>query len=229
MVGGHNRGWALRAAKAALAAVAALALACGCAGPAPGSTTVPTFPTPAQRAGAPAAADAGAIPEECGAILAGSDLEALFGLPLGSVTVRTTIGVAEPSVGRTERVACSYTGAAPVGGGNLLNLNVSAYTDRGAADKQWRVNAAAEDGERRELPIGSASAVVVERPHETVLMVLYDTSNLTVVLPDRPLPGGRPRSDAAVDLALRVLPAVAAVPTAPPSPTNPSRAAGTRS
>jgi hypothetical protein len=50
-------------------------------------------------------------------------------------------------------------------------------------------------------------------------MVAHSTSNLTLVLPDQPLPGGKTRVDALVDLALRVLPAVSTDPaTAPPPP-----------
>jgi hypothetical protein len=38
------------------------------------------------------------------------------------------------------------------------------------------------------------------------------------VLPDQPLPGGKSRADALVDLALRVLPSVAIMPTSAPAP-----------
>jgi hypothetical protein len=186
----------------------------GCGASALEQTEVPTFPTPAETS-APTVAgpDDGVLPDDCGRILAVGDLEALLGLPLGSVAQRTTLGVAEPSVGRTERVACVYTGTAggPARGRTLLNINASAYTDANAASKQWRVNAEAEDGGRRELPIGSASAVLVERRGEAVLMVVHGVSNLTLVLPGQPLPGGRAPADVLVDLALRVLPAVSTV------------------
>jgi hypothetical protein len=49
-------------------------------------------------------------------------------------------------------------------------------------------------------------------------MVAHATSNLTLVLPEQPLPGGRNRADVLVDLALRVLPAVSAEPTSGPPP-----------
>jgi hypothetical protein len=39
-------------------------------------------------------------------------------------------------------------------------------------------------------------------------MVVHEVSNLTLVLPGQPLPGGRAPADVLVDLALRVLPAV---------------------
>ena len=56
-----------------------------------------------------AGADEGALPDDCARMLAAGDLYALLGLPLDTVTVRSTLGVAEPSVGRPERVACRYT------------------------------------------------------------------------------------------------------------------------
>ena len=97
----------------------------------------------------------------------------------------------------------------------------------------------------RDLPIGSAGAVLVERGGEALLSVVYGPATLTLILPDQPLPGGRPRTEALVDLALRVLPAVAppassprtaptAAPTAsrPPAPAaatpTPTGAAGRR-
>lgn len=227
MRGGSRRGIV---GAAAFALVAVLCTACG--GPPPEPTTLPTFPpsTTSAAAGAPTGPDDGDVPDDCARMLAPADLGALLGLPLDSVDVRTTIGVAEPSVGRTERVACRYTGSAagPARGTALLELNVSAYTDPDAASKQWRTNADVEDGTRTEMPIGDASAVLVERPRESVLMVAYNTSNLTFVLPDRPLPGDRPRGEVLVDLALRVLPTVAQAtssPAAPPPSPTPSATA----
>jgi hypothetical protein len=164
--------------------------------------------------------DEGAIPDDCERLLKVADLGAVLGLPLDSVRVRTTVGVAQPSVGRTERVACRYSMKAngPGPGRTLLDMNSSAYVDAGAASRQWRLNADIEDGEHRDLPIGSAGAVLVERGGEALLSVAYESVTLTMVLPDQPLPGGRPRAEALVDLALRVLPSVAPPPSAPPPP-----------
>ena len=136
--------------------------------------------------------DEGALPDDCERLLAAGDLNALLGLPLDTVTVRTTIGVAEPSVGRTERVACRYTtkAAGPARGRPLLLLNASAYTSPDAASQQWRRNADIEDGVHRDLPIGSAGAVLVERGGEALLSVVYGPATLTLILPDQPLPGG---------------------------------------
>jgi hypothetical protein len=176
-------------------------------------TAVPTFPTPAQQGGPSgvAADGSGAIPDDCNRILGVGDLEALLGLPLASVAVRTVVGIAEPSVRRTERVSCNYTGG-PVRGRALLAINASAYVDAAAAAAQWRVNSAAETGERREVPLGSASAVLVERRDEAVLLVAHNATNITLVLPDQPLPGGRSPGDVLVDIALRVLPSMSVTP-----------------
>jgi hypothetical protein len=191
--------------------------ACGAAEADP--TAVPTFPTAGEQAGPSTgpSGDGSTIPRDCGRIFAPADLEALLGLPLGTVVVRTTVGVAEPSVNRTERVSCDYTRSGTGGGRALLDVNATAYTTPDAASGQWSVNVDAESGERRDVPFGSASAVVFERPEEAVLMVAYSTTNLTVVLPDQPLPGGRSRGDVLVDLALRLLPSVA-VATSSPAP-----------
>jgi hypothetical protein len=224
MRGANGRYGALGAGLAA----AAMALAACSASPLE-STEVPKFPTADTTASAAPGADEGVLPNDCAKILSVADLEALLGLPLGSVDLRTTLGVAEPSVGRTERVVCQYTASAGgrARGRTLLDVNASAYTDAAAAAKQWRINADAEDGGRRELPIGSASAVLLERRGEAVLMVVNGASNVTVVLPDQPLPDGRPPADVLVDLALRVLPAVtvtAAPPATPPAGSVPGSA-----
>jgi hypothetical protein len=186
---------------------------------------LPTFPASSSTATSDGpAANEGAIPDDCERLLKVADLNALLGLPLDTVTVRSTLGVPEPSVGRTERVACRYTtkAAGPARGRPLLDLNAAAYTTPDAALAQWRRNADVEDGVHRELPIGSAGAVLVERSGEALLSVVYGPSTVTLMLPDQPLPGGRPRAEALVDLALRVLPAVA-----PPARPNSGAPVGT--
>lgn len=212
-----------------MAVVLALAMVTACSGPA-SSTAVPTFPSPAAAGdGSPlAGSDQGAVPDRCEPLLGTADLGALLGLPLDSVELRTTVHVPQPAVGRTERIACRYTGAGSVKG-TLLDLDVSAYADPRAASEQWRVNVESEDGERREVPLGSASAVLVERPREAVLRVVHGASNLTFLLPDRPLPVGRSPADTLLDLALRVLPVVAPAPAPGPASAVPARAADTQS
>jgi hypothetical protein len=198
-------------------------VACGSASGEPGTLPVPTFPaTPnAPASGGAGPVDEGLLPDDCTRVLAGNDLGALFGLPLDSVAVHTTLGVPAPAVGRTERLACSYTRA---GGAHdaLLDLNVGAYTDADAAAKQWRTNADVEDGAHRDVALGGAHGVLVERPQEVVLMVANGAETLTFVMPERIRIRDLSAGDTLVDLALRVLPAVSAAaspaPTPPPPP-----------
>lgn len=207
-----------------LVGAAIIVAACAPAG-ATDTTPVPTFATPSAAAGGGTGLVRGdELPADCAELLSTADLGALMGLPLDSVAVRSTVGVPEPSVGRTERLACRYTGTAAAGpfrGDTLLDINVGRYTDADAAANQWRVNADVEDGQRTDLPIGAARAALFDRPRESVLMVTYDDDTLTFVLPEGPRPGGRSRGDVLVDFALRVLPAVgpAESRTAAPSPT----------
>jgi hypothetical protein len=220
---GAGEGRVVRHAARVLLGIGLVLVLAACSGADAEPTAVPTFETPAAEAGVAGPGDDGrVIAADCGRILGAADLEALLGLPLGSVAVRTTIGVPQPAVGRTERVSCRYTRVGE-GGRPLLDLNATAYRDAAAASAQWRVNADAESGERREVPLGAASAVLFEKRGQAVLMVAHSTSNLTLVLPDQPLPGDRSRGDVLVDLALRVLPAVSVVPTSsepPPAPTS---------
>jgi hypothetical protein len=203
----------------ALLAAAIVMVSAACGDPDAEPTAVPTFPTAAGSGPSATAADDGrVIPVDCGRILGPPDLEAVMGLPLGSVAVRTTIGVPQPKVGRTERVSCRYTRSGEGGGRVLLDVNATAYRDAAAASAQWEVNVRAESGERRDMPLGSAPGALFEKRGQAVLMVAHATSNLTLVLPDQPLPGGKSRGDALVDLALRVLPTVAIMPTSAPAP-----------
>jgi hypothetical protein len=215
------------------AALGSVALAgCGSASGEPGALAVPTFPATAGAppSGAAGPGDEGRLPDDCTRVLTGNDLGALFGLPLDSVAVHTTLGVPAPSVGRTERLACEYTRSTGAHD-NLLALNVGAYTDADSAVKQWRTNADAEDGTHRDVALGGARGVLVDRPQEVTLMVANGAETLTFVMPAsiriRDLSAG----DTLVDLALRVLPAVSgAVAAEPPTtaPATPAAATSTR-
>jgi hypothetical protein len=199
------------------AAVLALT-SCGSAAGEPGALPVPTFaaaPASAGAAGGGGAVDQGRLPDDCTRLLAGNDLGALFGLPLDSVGVRTTIGAPAPAVGRTERLTCSYARTAGAKG-DLLDINISAYTDADAAAKQWRTNAAVEDGPHRDVPLGDARGVLVERPTDAVLLVANGAETLTFVLPQPVRIRDLSAADTLVDLALRVLPTVSAG-AAPPA------------
>jgi hypothetical protein len=237
MPGGTERG---RIARAALAVALGASLA-GCAGAQDDATPVPTFPdVPVTTApAAPGATDEGAIPDDCTEMLGLDDLGALLGLPLGSVTVGSLVGVPAPSVGRTERTDCAYagTGGGPARGRPLLALNAAAYTNPAAASTQWQLNTAQQDGPHTDLPIGAASGVLVDQAGDTLLTVLYGSGTLTFTLPDRPLPGGATPQSVLVDLAQRILPTIArTAPSATPTPTptpaptrtpTPAQAAGT--
>lgn len=178
----------------------------GCA-TSPEYLPVPTFPGP-ETAGVsgPVVNDPG-IPDDCERLMSAADLVALLGLPLDSVTVRTTVGVPEPSVGRVERVTCRYTGTVGrIRGKTMLEVNAGRYTDDASATRQWRVNAATEDGARRSVPLGTAPAILIERPTEALLTVVNRDVALTLTLPaGAPRPPGRSAADTLVDLALRVL------------------------
>ena len=190
---------------------------CGSAAGDPGALPVPTFPATPTAAAAVGGvlADQGRLPDDCTRLLAGNDLGALFGLPLDSVSVRTTIGTPAPAVGRTERLTCSYMRTSGAKS-DLLDVNVSAYTDADAAARQWRTNAAVEDGPHRDVPLGDARGVLVERPTDAVLLVANGAETLTFVLPQPVRIRDLSAADTLVDLALRVLPTVAAG-AAPPA------------
>jgi hypothetical protein len=225
MRGAGGGGVVVRAAQGLLAVALALVLS-ACGGPETEPTVVPTFPGPAQEGGASinGSGAEGVVPDDCGRILPAPDLEAVLGLPLGSVGLRTTIGVAEPSVGRTERVSCRYSRTSGPSR-QLLDINVTAYRDAAAASAQWRINVDAESGDQEDVPLGSASAVLFEKGGRAVLMVAHSTSNITLVLPDQPLPGDRTSADLLVDLVLRVLPAVSVGTNAAPPPSTASATA----
>jgi hypothetical protein len=201
---------AVGAGIALTATVAAVMAACNSASGQPAALPVPTFAAaadPAPRDTATAPTDEGQLPDDCTRVLAGNDLGALFGLPVDSVTVRTIIGQPAPAVGRTERLACQYrrTGDAQ---GDLLDLNIGAYTDADAAARHWKTNADAEDGARRDVQLGDARGVLVERPSDVVLMIANDADTLTFVLPRRIRIRDLSSADTLTDLALRVLPSV---------------------
>ena len=229
--------WAARGSTAARVGGLLLGgvLIAGC-GAAPAPTGLPSFPEAASATtAATQPAYPGVVPDDCVRLMAPADLGAVLGLPLGSVSVRTIVGVPAPSVGQTERIDCTY-GLTP-GSQALLSARAMAYTDDDAARAQWQRNADVEDGTRRSLPIGAASGLLIERPSESLLTIVYGRGTISLLLPDRPFPGGRSRQQVLVDLALRVLPTIAkGAPSATPHPSTadtadtapalPARAAG---
>ncbi|GEL19523.1 hypothetical protein PA7_33600 [Pseudonocardia asaccharolytica DSM 44247 = NBRC 16224] len=186
-------------------------VACGTASGDTRAPAIPTFAPPTTKAaGTDAAAEAGKLPTDCERVLTANDLGALFALPLDTVSVRSIRGVPQPAVDRTERIGCTYTRTGP-GAPPLMELNISRYTDEAAAANQWRINSDAQraGSESRDVPIGAAKGVFVERPGEAVLLVAYGVDNLTFVLPSTAATD-RPAADVLVDLALRVIPQVRA-------------------
>lgn len=218
-----------RSVRRLLAVTAALitgVLLAGCAPSSDGGITVPTFQaggtTQTAGGGGPAPTNFDeTLAADCNPILAPADLGALFGMPLDSVGVRSTLGVPAPSVNRTERLACRYSGTAggPARGQVLLDVNIGRYADTASAAAQWSTNAGVESGARRDLMIGAAQAAVFDRARDSTLMVTYDDTTITLILPERPLPGGQERADVLVDVALRVL-GVVEPPSAPPTATS---------
>ena len=213
---------------------AALAFLTSCSSaPAP-EPTLPTFAESgalSSSAAASTAHDSGVVPDDCARILPVPELVAVFGMPLDSLVVKTTVGVPAPSVGRLERMDCAYSGTAAAGpdsGKRVLAINAAAYTTPATAHAQWLLNASGEDGVHHDAPVGTASGVLVERPGETLLAVQYGSGTVTLLLPNRPLPPGSTPAAMLVDLARRVLPTMAGVapsPTAAPgTPPAPVRA-----
>jgi hypothetical protein len=197
---------------------------CATSSAAPGALPVPTFSAPPAGGGAAPGAAPGekGLPGECERILGVDALGALLGLPLDSVAVRTVVGVPAPSVGRDERLDCRYIAATSVGdrrrGAALLDIALGSYVDADAAARQWRVNSEAMDGPSRELALGAASAVLVERSGEAMLLVVNDAETVTLVLPADVRVGERTSEETLVDLALRVLGALSGTaPAADPS------------
>jgi hypothetical protein len=212
--------WAARGSTAARVGGLLLggALIAGCGAP-PAPTGLPSFPEAASATtAATQPAYPGVVPDDCVRLMTPADLGALLGLPLGSVSVRTIVGVPAPSVGQTERIDCTY-GLGP-GGPPLLSARAMAYADDEAARAQWQRNADVEDGTRKGLPLGAATGLLIERPTEALLTIVYGRATVSLLLPDRPFPGGRSREQVLVDLALRVLPTIAkGAPSASPHPT----------
>jgi hypothetical protein len=170
---------------------------------------VPTFASAPPASTAPAAPEPGSrLPADCAELLGGDELAALFALPVDSLTVRTVLGAPSPSVGREERLTCTYTLSGPgaAGQGVVLRTIVGAYSDDAAARAQHERNVADEragtsGSERPEL--GTAAATVFRRGAQSVMLTSSGTVTLDLDLPPRP--GPLAPVDLLVDLARRLL------------------------
>ena len=185
---------------------------------------VPSFASQDGKAAAPSAAPRTTLlPADCAEALSGPvDAAALLAQPTGSVGVRTTLGVAAPSVGLLERMSCAYQrGGAP---NQLLGLTLAAFTDAQSADDQRLRNIAAERGDTRSatpVSLGGAKALLLTETTGPRLMVAYDRFTLTATLPPGVVADGQ-AGPVLVDLVRRVLPTLspaAAQPAPAPAPT----------
>jgi hypothetical protein len=172
---------------------------------------VPRFPT---AAAAPTTApqpapDAGRLPADCEQLVGHDELPGLFGLPVDSVTVRTVRGMPSPSVGRVERVDCTYTVTAPAAPGLqgvVLRMTVGRYHDVAAARAQHDRNVAdqrAGTSVTTQPDLGATAASMVQRGAESILLTSYGTVTVDFDLM-RP-PGPLPPRDLLTDLVRRVL------------------------
>lgn len=210
-----------RAAGAVL--LAALLAGCtGCASAAPQPVAVPVFPTPTAAAAAPVPRDT-LLPTDCAQVLPDGLVVALLAQPVNTVASHTVLGVGSPSVGLLERLDCNYRRRSDTTTATLA-LRAQAYTDPDAATRHFAINVAAEGGNTHAstaLAIGTAHPVLLAEAGRSVLMVTNARLNLTISLLDAVVPN-LSTPDVLVDLARRVLPALAPpLPQAPDQTTRP--------
>jgi hypothetical protein len=165
------------------------------------------------------------LPVDCGQLVTRDELPALFGLPVGSIVVRTVLGLPAPSVGRLQRVDCIYALTGPDAHGQpgpVLRMTVGLYRDRSAARDQHERNVADQRAGAvgtAQPALGDAAATVVQRDVEDVLLISLGVHTLDLDLPRGPVPLAP--VDLLIDLARRVLPRLgvgessAALPAAP--------------
>jgi len=187
------------------AVVVSTATACASA---PVAVPVPTFAATPPTSAAPAVSETGSrLPADCMQLLPGDELAALFGLPVDSLAVRTVLGTPSPSVGREERLTCTYTMSGPgaPSQGVVLRTTVGTYRDDAAARAQHERNVADERAGTSgsvQPELGTAAATVFHRGSASVLL----TSSGAVTLDlDLPRPGPLAPADLLVDLARRLL------------------------
>jgi hypothetical protein len=208
----------LRVGRAAVAAVACAAAVTACAGPADDvqpRQPIPTFSAP------PSPGLAGQVrprvtllPTDCAEVVPAPTMSALLGQPMDSMQVHTVLGMAAPSVGRLERVACQYQRAG-VKGVAPLELNLAAYATSAASDAQLVTNSGAEKVDAlssEDVSIGSAHAVLFRERGKSVLLVSSGRSTITMTLQDGVIASEQTRP-VMVDLVQRVLPSLAPGPS----------------
>jgi hypothetical protein len=160
------------------AAVVAGVTACASA---PAVVPVPTFDAaaPPSSSAPPTREPGDALPDSCEDVVGHDEFAALFGLPAGSVALRTVQGTPSPSVGRLERVTCTYTvsgPASPALQGMRLQMILGAYRDAAAAHDQHRRNVADQEAgssSSTQPELGAAEATAVEQDAGTVLLTRF--------------------------------------------------------
>jgi hypothetical protein len=201
-----------RAAAAALLALTALLASCS-SGTDLATPPIPTFPGPGAAAPTSAPAPRSTlIPIDCNQILSKDELPNLLGLPLGSVDVHALRDVPAPSVGRLERVTCTYTSTggagAPNQGSQVLKLLASGYNAPQDAQAQVAVNNQVEQSSGVngvDTPIGAAAGTFFSDPDGPLLVVTYRRVTVSMALNRGSLSADQARS-VLVDLVQRVLP-----------------------
>ena len=175
---------------------------------------IPTFPGPGAAAASSAPPPRSTlIPTDCNQILSKDDLPNLLGLPLGTVDVRALRDVPAPSVGRLERLTCTYSsvggaGAAPAGS-QVLKVLGSGYTTPEAALAQVALNNRVLQGEGVapvDTPIGAAVGTFFADPDGPILVVAYRRVTVSLTLTRGGDLSGEAQRSLLVDLAQRVLP-----------------------
>jgi hypothetical protein len=197
-----------------LVALALTALLTGCSqGSELATPPIPTFPGPGAAAATSAPAPRSTlVPIDCNQILSKDDLPNLLGLPLGSLDVRSLRDVPAPSVGRLERVTCTYTSnggaGAPGPGTQVLKVLASGYSTPEAAQAQVVVNNKVEQSSGVsgvDTPIGAAVGTFFSDPDGPILVVAYRRVTVSLSLNRDSLSADQARS-VLVDLVQRVLP-----------------------
>ena len=193
----------------AAASGAVLAGAAACGSP-PAMVPTPTFPAaPLPTTTQPPSSDLGSgLPSDCRQLVGQDELPGLLGLPVGSIAVRTVLGVPAPSVGRVQRTDCSYTVTDPHAPplGVVLRMTVGRYRDPATARDQHDRNVANEAvgaSDVRPVDLGAAAATIMQRGGESFLLVSYGTLTVDLDLVRRAEP--LPPEDLLTDLVRRVL------------------------